>query len=217
MVTLRSVPVLGPVFGAQLDWKELPTIGSYGRMLDPSQTTGREKSNRVRVLIWEGVVDLISPHDPLRYPDGSTDTFNFLRPLIGYGPESMYVAYNKFYPAELATVEARNASPDRSHNETFDALVITGLAGFLAWQALYVSVFYYGFKYLGVVGSKRDRNVLIGAWGRWGVNWRSPYPDNNRSNLSRSGCSNRNNRWPCCVSFLLCIVYIGQRWRAKPD
>ncbi|MEZ4646278.1 MAG: hypothetical protein R3E31_26740 [Chloroflexota bacterium] len=46
-----------------------------------------------------------------------------LRPLIGYGPESMYVAYNRFYPPELATVEARNASPDRSHNETFDALV----------------------------------------------------------------------------------------------
>jgi tetratricopeptide (TPR) repeat protein len=148
----------------QLAWKELPVVGSYGRMLDPSQTVGREKSNRVRILIWEGVVELISPHEPLAYPDGSDDTFNFLRPLIGYGPESMYVVYNRYYPPELASVEARNATPDRSHNETFDALVITGLAGFLAWQALYVSVFYYGFRYLGVVGSRRDRNILIGAW-----------------------------------------------------
>ena len=74
------------------------------------------------------------------------------------------MAYNRFYPPELATVEARNASPDRSHNETFDALVITGGIGFLVWQALYLSVFYYGFSWLGVVRSNRDRNILIAFW-----------------------------------------------------
>ncbi len=164
MADLQQAPIIGKVMDTQIAWKELPTIGSYGRMLDPSQTAGREKSNRVRVLIWQGVVDLITPHEALTYPDGRPDRFNFLRPLIGYGPESMYVAYNRFYPSELATVEARNATPDRSHNETFDALVITGLAGFLAWQALYVSAFYFGFRYLGVVRSRRDSIFLIGAW-----------------------------------------------------
>ena len=164
LVRLAELPVIGNAFEAQIEWKELPNVGSYGRMLDPSQTKGREKSNRVRVLIWEGVVDLISPHSPLTYADGGTDSFNFWRPLLGYGPESMYVVYNRFYPPELATVEARNASPDRSHNETFDAFVITGLAGFLAWQALYISVFYYGFKYLGVVRTRRDSTMLICAW-----------------------------------------------------
>lgn len=157
-------PLVGGVFVTLAEWRELPTIGSYGKMLDPSNNTGREKSGRVRVLIWEGVIDLITPHTPLEFPDGGSDPFNVLRPLIGYGPESMYVAYNRFYPAELATVEARNASPDRSHNETFDTLVITGMVGFLAWQALYLSVVYYGFHYLGVVRSRRDRNMLIGFW-----------------------------------------------------
>lgn len=161
---MAEVPVIGKLFEAQVEWKELPNVGSYGRMLDPSQTKGREKSNRVRVLIWEGVVELITPHSPLTYPDGGVDSFNFWRPLIGYGPESMYVAYNRFYPPELATVEARNASPDRSHNETFDAFVITGLAGFLAWQALYISVFYYGFRYLGVITTRRDSVILVSAW-----------------------------------------------------
>ncbi len=159
---LQHIPLVGGVVASLDEWRELPTIGSYGRMLDASATTGREKSGRVRVLIWEGVVDLIAPHDPLRYPDGRADPFNFLRPLIGYGPESMYVAYNRFYPAELATVEARNASPDRSHNETFDALVITGLLGFLAWQAVYLSVIYFAFRYLAVIRSRRDTWVFIG-------------------------------------------------------
>ena len=158
-----ELPVVGSLFEEQIAWKELPQVGSYGRMLDPSQNRGRERSNRVRVLIWQGVVDLLSPHSPLTYPDGSVDRFNFWRPLIGYGPESMYVAYNRFYPSELATVEARNASPDRSHNETFDALVITGLAGLFAWQLLYLMVFYYGFSYLGVIQTGRDKWVLIGA------------------------------------------------------
>ena len=161
---LRGVPLAGGVFDVLDEWRELPTIGSYGRMLDPTNTTGREKSGRVRVLIWEGVVDLISPHTPLEYPDGRTDPFNWLRPLLGYGPETMYVAYNRFYPSELATVEARNASPDRSHNETFDALVITGLFGLLAWQALYLSVVHFAFRYLGVVAGRRDTWVLTGLW-----------------------------------------------------
>lgn len=140
-------------------WRDLPVVGRFGRMLDATQATGR-----VRVLIWEGALELVLPHEPLVYPDGQPDRFNFLRPIIGYGPESMYVAYNRFYVPELASIEARNASPDRSHNETFDALIITGMLGFLVWQILYLSVFYYGFRWLRVVRSKRDRNLLIGLW-----------------------------------------------------
>lgn len=160
----RDIPFVGGVVQTLDEWRDLPVIGSYGRMLDPTNTTGREKSGRVRVLIWEGVVDLLTPHEPLTYPDGQRDPFNWLRPLIGYGPESMYVVYNSFYPPELATVESRNASPDRSHNETFDALIITGLAGFIAWQAIYLSAIYFAFRYLGVVRSKRDRWMLVGLW-----------------------------------------------------
>ena len=154
-----EAPIIGDVFQTMDEWRELPEIGRLGSVLEDDARTGR-----VRVLIWQGALDLIKPHEPLQYPDGSSDIFNFLRPLIGYGPESMYVAYNRFYPPELATIESRNASPDRSHNETFDALVITGGLGFLAWQLLYISVFYYGFRWLGVVRSKFDRNLLIILW-----------------------------------------------------
>ncbi|MBK8901901.1 MAG: peptidylprolyl isomerase [Anaerolineaceae bacterium] len=159
-----EIPVVGNVFTTLDEWRELPRIGRLGQVLEADTGTGR-----VRTLIWEGVLELLQPHEPIVFPDGSTDTFNFLRPLIGYGPESMYVAYNSFYPPELATLESRNASPDRSHNETFDALVITGLAGFLVWQALYLSVFLYGFRWLGVLRTNFERNLLIGLWVGVGV------------------------------------------------
>ena len=161
---LADNPVAGPVFDTLNEWKELPTIGRFGTILEAESGTGL-----VRVLIWEGVLELLAPHEPLQFPDGSEDAFNFLRPIIGYGPESMYVAYNRFYPPELANIEARNASPDRSHNETFDALVITGLAGLLAWQVLYVSLFYVGFRWLGVLRTKRDSYIMIGLWFGVGV------------------------------------------------
>ena len=140
-------------------WREQPTISRVGDMLNQEAGT-----STVRLLIWDGVLDLIQPHEPIAFPNGETDTWNFLRPLFGYGPESMYVAYNRFYPPELATIEARNASPDRSHNETFDALVITGVVGFVAWQALYLATFLFAFRSLAIVNSGRDRNLLIGLW-----------------------------------------------------
>ncbi len=154
-----NTPVVGNVLETMAGWRELPTIGRFGRILEAEEGTGR-----VRVLIWQGALELLRPHEPLVFPDGSVDRWNALRPLIGYGPESMYVAYNRYYQPELGSIEARNASPDRSHNETFDALIITGAAGFLTWQVLYLSVFYYGFRWLGVVRTGRDRNMLIGLW-----------------------------------------------------
>jgi len=134
-------------------------IGRLGRVFETESGTGK-----VRVLIWEGAIDLVLPHPPLEKPGGSKDALNFVRPLIGYGPEAMWVAYNRFYPPDLAHHEARNASPDRSHNETFDSLVITGLVGFLAYMLVFASVFYYGFKWLGLIRNQRERNLFAALW-----------------------------------------------------
>lgn len=129
--------------------RSMPQIGRYGQLLDPDSN-----SAKVRRYIWQGTVDLVLPHQPLQFPDGRTDIFNTIRPIIGYGPESMYVAYNPFYVPELAYVERRNASPDRSHNETWDSLVITGLVGMIAYLALFELVFFYGLKWIGVITNK---------------------------------------------------------------
>jgi tetratricopeptide (TPR) repeat protein/O-antigen ligase len=129
-----------------------PAIGRFGQLLN-----SESNSALVRRYIWEGAARLVAPHEPLVYPDGSTDRLNWLRPLVGYGPESMFVAYNPFYQPELGQVEKRNAAPDRSHNETWDSLVTGGLLGALAYLWLFGSLFYHGLKWLGLV-----------AWPGWG-------------------------------------------------
>lgn len=136
--------------------RQQPVFNRYARILDTEYRTGR-----VRTLIWRGAVELVQPHDPLQYPDGSTDRWNFIRPLIGYGPETMYVAYNPFYQPELTQVERRNASPDRSHNETWDALVITGALGLGVQLWVFAAVFYFGLKWLGLIQTGRQRTIFI--------------------------------------------------------
>jgi len=151
VVMLNLSPNILPGF------RQIPYVGRLAQLLDFEEGTGR-----VRVLIWQGVVDMMfRSHEPLTFPDGHTDSLNAIRPLIGYGPESMWVAYNRFYRPELGELERRNASPDRSHNETFDSLVNTGLLGFLAYFALFFSIFYFALTWLGLIGDKLSRYLFF--------------------------------------------------------
>src|SRR5262249_11925300 len=105
-----------------------PYIGRMGTLLESESGTGL-----VRRLIWfgddkaGGAVGLITS-DPLRA-------------VIGWGPESMFVAYNKFYPPALANIEARGASPDRSHEAYLDELVTKGLLGLISYLFVLLSFF----------------------------------------------------------------------------
>ncbi|MBN1483835.1 MAG: tetratricopeptide repeat protein [Chloroflexia bacterium] len=108
--------------------KKIPYLGRLGMIFEASEGTGK-----VRILIWfgdeigEGSVGMIKSHP--------------LRTLIGFGPEAMHVAYNPYYPPELAHVEKRNASPDRAHNAIIDELVTMGALGLAAYFFYFISFF----------------------------------------------------------------------------
>ncbi|HWQ11794.1 MAG TPA: hypothetical protein VNL77_03290, partial [Roseiflexaceae bacterium] len=113
-------------FFAQL--RTVPYVGRMGRLLEVESGTGL-----VRRLIWlgddkaGGAVGLITS-DPLRA-------------VVGWGPESMFVAYNKFYPPALANIESRGASPDRSHQAYLDELITKGLLGLISHLFVLISFF----------------------------------------------------------------------------
>lgn len=173
-VGAAGVAVAGILFLAALNvpdtplapLRDIPYLGRLGRVLETDTGTGK-----VRVLIWEGVLDLVGAHEPIGLPPDHLDRLNVIRPLVGYGPESMYVAYNRFYPPDLAHYEARNASPDRSHNETFDALAMTGWVGFLSYMFLFCSLFYYGLKWLGFARDRLQRTIYVVLWILGGVSF----------------------------------------------
>ncbi len=125
----------------------------------------QEGRGKVYRLIWQSTWELISPHEPLLYPDGHKDVFNVIRPLIGYGPETMALAYPRFYTPELAQVESRTATPDRAKNAVLDVLVTRGMLGLIAYLMLFGSVFYWSLHWLGLIVSRRQRWLFGGVNG----------------------------------------------------
>lgn len=113
--------------------RQVPYLGRMGRLLEVDSGTGL-----VRRLIWAGdehaggAIGLITS-DPLRA-------------VIGWGPESMFVAFNPFYPPSLANVEARGASPDRSHQALLDELVTRGVLGLASYLFLLLSALALGWR-----------------------------------------------------------------------
>ena len=129
--------------------KSLDDLPVVGRGIERLSTLTQTESGtgRVRELIWKGATDLVLS-DPVRA-------------VIGWGPESMYVAYNPFYPPELAQVELRNATPDRSHNVEFDHLVTMGVLGLVAYYFLVGSFYFLAIKALKRVRDVRDSLLLL--------------------------------------------------------
>lgn len=114
-------------------------------------------TNRVRTLIWFG--------DGVGRGAAGLITAEPLRTVLGHGPESMYVAYNPYYPPELAHLEARNATPDRSHNDFLDYLVITGFGGLFAYLLVMVRAFSIGLQRLGKEPAIAEQGLLVGIMG----------------------------------------------------
>ena len=101
-------------------------------------------TTRVRILIWDGTIDLIRS--------------NPMRMIVGYGPRRHETCVGYPFPTRTrAEHESKSSAPDRAHNETFDRIVTTGLIGFLLYMALMGSIFYFGFTWLGLITTKAHK------------------------------------------------------------
>ncbi len=141
----------------------VPYLGRLGTILNFESNTAQ-----VRLLIWQGVVELLSSGEPLREPDGAVDKLHAVRGWIGYGPETFSLAFNPHFPPALGQREGRGDVPDRAHNETFDALVMQGLIGYAAWLAIYCGMFYLCLRRLRMIRTRWQQlsfwlNLALGA------------------------------------------------------
>ncbi len=129
----------GPLGGL----RRMPYINQVGSLFEAGSGTGK-----VRTVIWEGAVNLLAA--------------NPVRDVIGYGPESLFLAYTPFYPPELARYESRRVAPDRAHNETFDALITTGVVGCTLELGLFVVLFSRLLQWLGLITTASQRRLFAG-------------------------------------------------------
>jgi tetratricopeptide (TPR) repeat protein/O-antigen ligase len=168
-VALLNVPG-GPLERA----RQTRLMGRLGHVLDPEGR--RNPGDRARVRVWEGALALARPRPPLALPEGE-DPRAPLRPLIGYGPETLQVAFGAVYDAEFARLERRNPEvsdygvstfstriPDRSHNELLDSLVAGGLLGAAAHLVLAAAIQALGLRAMGLLATRKD-GLRLAAFG----------------------------------------------------
>ena len=134
--------------------RQVPGIGRLG-------TFASDGSTAFRAYTWDNVARLVLPHAPIQFPDGTPDAFNPIRPLLGYGLDTLALVYRQL---ALPDTISMGYVTDRSHNGTWDVLVTTGVLGLIAYQLVWLSVFFWGLRGLGLVRTARERNELVLWW-----------------------------------------------------
>jgi len=66
------------------------------------------------------------------------------KPLFGWGPETMPIAFFANFDPEIFNYE--QAIFDRPHNKFIEILASTGIFGFIAWFLIFIAFIYYVFK-----------------------------------------------------------------------
>ena len=139
--------------------RSAPMIGRLFHIFE-----GESGSGQVRTQLWQADARLLLENPPVQFPDGTPDRLRMIRPLVGYGSDSMPLVFN-----QLRLPEPAFNNEDHSHNETWDILLTTGLVGILAYQLLFLNIFICGLRRLGLLPTRRERNALIGLWVGLGV------------------------------------------------
>ncbi len=130
--------------------RQVPYIGRMGRLLEVDSGTGL-----VRRLIWLG--------DDKAGGAAALIVADPVRTIVGWGPESMFVAYNRFYPPSLTSVESRGASPDRSHQAYLDELINKGVLGLISYLFLLISFFALAWRLLVRIADWRLQTLIAAA------------------------------------------------------
>jgi tetratricopeptide (TPR) repeat protein len=150
-MTVIALSVLFITFLIIINIPDVATQGvrkHFGRFAELYET--QQGSGKVRILIWEGAVSIISA-SPLRL-------------IIGHGLESIFPLYHRYTPPSFHHYEG-TAIPDHSHNETFDILITSGVSGMLSYLLIIFAIIYFTLKYSGLISSYKlfISNILAGV------------------------------------------------------
>jgi hypothetical protein len=142
MLALLNIPN-GPL----QRWTSLPVMHRF------SQTfSAHEAAASVRLDYWATAVKIMSSKEPLPFPQGGYDHFHWLRPLIGYGPETVECVLPQEYSYPVPDTKLEN----RLHNLVLDTWFNLGALGVTALTACYALAFLQGYRRLGWVSSSRS-------------------------------------------------------------
>ncbi len=138
--------------------RQIPVVERLAMIVPVGTGTGDE----FRRAVWEKSPAMTLRGSPMVFPDGQTDGWWRIRPLVGYGPETLPT----MFPQQ---VFIGGAAPgvgieSRLHNSFWDTVQSVGLLGLAATLLLQAAVFSRGLSGLGLCGI-RSRHWRLAAAG----------------------------------------------------
>ena len=113
-------------------------------------------SVKFRLLLWESVWRLVWTRPQVNV----TDSLTGVRPLVGYGPETLGLVVEKALDPRLVQHEQWKLK-DRAHNDLLNHLAEGGLLGLAAFLLLLASFYRFGLKALWREYDSRQQICLI--------------------------------------------------------
>ncbi|MET0551943.1 MAG: tetratricopeptide repeat protein [Vicinamibacteria bacterium] len=151
--------------------RSTPVLGRLAHLF--ARRDQANPGDRARVLVWQGALRLTRLPAPIVVPGHGPDGAAALRPVVGFGAETMQDVFGAVYDPAFEQAERRNPDisaegvsifstrvPDRSHNEVLDSLVTGGVLGLAAFLALAAAAQATGLGALGLLGEPRERRRL---------------------------------------------------------
>ncbi len=121
--------LLAIVFGLAFNNKEADWVKNNSvlhRLTSISLTAG---TVRTRLISWEGGLKAFQE-----------------RPIMGYGMENYYYAFDKYFQADYYNIAATETWFDRAHNMVMENLVAHGIFGLLAYFSIFIITLIYLYK-----------------------------------------------------------------------
>lgn len=140
-------------------FRDKPFVGRALSLLE--HETG---SGLVRMVIWEGSLDIMTSDEPVHVGAENSDDWKSVRLAFGYGPEAFGQVIGQYIPPAYNTVMRSSEVTDRAHNSMIDALVTQGVLGVIAYFVLYFGIFYWALRWMGFFRDRTDAWWLLASW-----------------------------------------------------
>jgi tetratricopeptide (TPR) repeat protein len=135
---------------AGVRFESVPVLGMLAKIVPAGEGT----ADHYRPIMWAKAPEIVTAAKPLNFPDGTEDRWRLLRPIVGFGPETLQGIIGQHWPFSGFGPGLGN-NEHRFHDLFWDTWQSVGLIGLGAVLWLYAAVFAHGYARLGLIPQKR--------------------------------------------------------------
>lgn len=125
--------------------------------LSHSTSGVRLRTVAVRFDVYQTISRRMLSREPIAVPGGPVDPHSQWRTVVGFGPQTLAIALDRFFPASLERIEGSTSVIDSAHSRLLEVWTEQGILGLAAYLLLFTAVMYAVFD--GLWRSAKQRHL----------------------------------------------------------